>query len=75
MTNPIKAITRAITPPGHPGSPGFSDTPPPLAPEASTPAPKPKRKGIQESFLSGIAAGGLGGYGGRSGGGKTLLGQ
>lgn len=49
--------------------------PPPLTP-AQTPNPKPQSKGIQQSFLSGVAGSALsGGAQGGGGGGKTLLGQ
>lgn len=46
---------------------------PPLAPPATQPTAKAGKKGIQQSFLSGVAASALGGSAGSSGG-KTLLG-
>lgn len=51
--------------------------PPPLAPAAQIPTQKPARRGLQSSFLSGVASSGLSGSGGLGGGksGKTLLGQ
>lgn len=85
MVNPVKAIgrvfdplitatQRAFTPPGHGGTTPEIPAPPPAAPPAETPTPKPKRKGQQESFLSGVAATGLTGATGGTTGGKTLLG-
>lgn len=83
MTSPIKQIThafsnpidtassilgRAFTPPGI-GSPAV---PPPLPP-AQAPSAKPQKKGMQQSFLSGVAASGLASQGGGQTG-KTLLG-
>lgn len=65
-------INRATTLPGAPTPPGI----PPLPPAESQPTSKPARKGMQQSFLSGVASGALGGGAQQSGsGGKTLLGQ
>jgi hypothetical protein len=90
MVNPIKAAGRLVEPItstlgsfiGHatsmPGSGAPAPTvtaPPPLAPDATTPTAKANKKGIQQSFLSGVAASGLSGAAsGGSSGGKTLLG-
>jgi len=69
-------VERAFTAPGSGAeTPSITlPSPPPLAPEASTPTAKPKRKGQQQSFLSGVAASALGGQAGSSSG-KTLLGS
>lgn len=88
MTSPLKTVTNALgfnkiesafnrftTLPGTGAAvPPPPTTPPPLAPDATTPTAKTKPKGIQQSFLSGVAASALGGQAGSSGG-KTLLGS
>ena len=86
MTQPIKSIThafsnpfdtassilgRAFTPPGS-GNP--APAPPPLPPPAQSPTAKPQKKGMQQSFLSGVAAAALPGAAGGGQTGKTLLG-
>ena len=76
FTQPLtSAVGRAFTLPGGPGAPNINvPTPPaPIAP-ASTPTAKPAKKGMQSSFLSGVAGAGLTpGAGSQTG--KTLLGQ
>lgn len=76
MVNPLKALAGGILPAlKGPEAPEINiPAVPPPAPEASSPTAKPKRKGQQQSFLSGVAASALGGQAGSSGG-KTLLGS
>jgi hypothetical protein len=83
MVNPIKAVGRAIDPVltavtravTIPGTNQTAPTPtvPDQAPAATTPTAKPAKKGIQQSFLSGVAASNLSGQAGGTSG-KTLLG-
>lgn len=74
FTAPLtKAVTRAFTMPGTGQAPsGIPD--PQLPAPATLPSAKPAKKGMQQSFLSGVAASGLASQSG-SGTGKTLLGS
>ena len=73
MSNPLDTISsvlgRAFTPPGGPGIPD-----PSLPAPSTSPTAKPARKGMQQSFLSGVA-GSTAQAAGSAAVGKTLLGQ
>ena len=86
MTSPIKQITHALSNPfdtvssllgnafskATPNPPGAPALPPP----AQSPTAKPVKKGMQQSFLSGVAAAALPGSGGGGAAtGKSLLGS
>ena len=90
MTSIGKAVSRVFTPPGMgalagatstttntttPANLAIPDVPAPLPP-ANVPSAKPAKKGMQSSFLSGVAASGLTGQQGGGGAtGKSLLGS
>lgn len=78
MVSPLSsAVSHAFTLPGSTTAPAAPVVPPPL-PAAQQPAAKPGSKGMQSSFLSGVAGSGAAFGAGVTGGGqtgKTLLGQ
>lgn len=72
----VSTLNRAVVNPvssflSGPGIPAPPDMPAP----ATQPTAKPGKKGIQSSFLSGVAGQGLSGQSGGGGTGKSLLGQ
>ncbi len=68
------AIGRLLGEKAGPGAPSVNIPVPPSLTPAQSPTAKPGKKGMQQSFLSGVAGGGLTpGAGGTTG--KTLLGQ
>lgn len=69
------ALGRAFTPPGP--TPIAPPTAPALPPPSSQPTAKPGSKGMQQSFLSGVAGSTLAGSGSLQGAttGKSLLGS
>ena len=75
------ALTRSVTPSGSGAdrSPHLPGADPTVSQPAKLPSSKPSSRGIQSSFLSGVAGGagatGLGGASGFAQGGKSLLGQ
>lgn len=70
-----KVVDRATTIPGQGGNTPTNIPDPALPSPAQQPTAKPGRKGMQQSFMSGVAASGLPGQGQSGKQGKTLLGQ
>ena len=73
MTSPV--IGRLLGEKATPTAPGINIPVPPALTPAQSPTAKPGRKGMQQSFLSGVAGAGLQGQGAGGSTGKTLLGQ
>lgn len=71
VIDPVSSVIKHAT--TAPGMPAFPDPQLPAA-AASSPTAKPQSKGIQSSFLSGVAGSSLN-QGGGSSTGKSLLGQ
>ena len=73
MTSPV--IGRLLGEKATPTAPGINIPVPPALTPASSPNAKPGKKGMQQSFLSGVAGSALQGSGAGASTGKTLLGQ